>query len=131
LAPASSALRDKILAADDIKEELVTIPEWGVTVKVRGFTGQQRAEYIVGNMNLAGTGLDPVRGTASLVIAAALDPETDEPVFGPADRDALMSKSGKALDTVGAVALRLSGMMPEAVEAAKKDSSAPPKPAHT
>jgi hypothetical protein len=114
-----STIREKILAAVDIQEQLVEVPEWGVTVKVRGMNGAERAAFIVSAGNDKG-GIDPVRGYPSLVISSAFDPETGEPVFTAADRDALMTKSGKAIDRVADVALVLSGLTPEAKAAAEK-----------
>ena len=113
------SIRETILAAVDVQTQEVTVPEWNVTVKVRGMTGAERAKFINDAGNDKG-GIDPVRGYPSLVIQSAFDPATDEPIFTAADRDALMTKSGKAIDRVADVALVLSGLTPEAKDKAEK-----------
>jgi len=113
------SIREQILAAVDIQEQDVEVPEWGVTVKVRGMNGAERAKFIVDAINDKG-GIDPVRGYPTLVISSTFDPNTGEPVFTAADRDALMAKSGKAIDRVADVALVLSGLTPAAKDAAVK-----------
>jgi hypothetical protein len=126
----SSNLRNKILEASDIRRERVEIPEWGLTLEVRGLTGSQRAK-------LMRTGFD-ARGTADfeklypeLIIASAFDPDGGEPVFTEADRDALNGKSGAALERIAQAAMRLSGLSPEAVEQAEKNSAPTPSVAST
>jgi hypothetical protein len=116
-------LRDKILQATDIRRESVHVPEWDTTVEVRGLSGSQRAK-------LMKTGFD-ARGTADfeklypeLIISSTFDPETGTPVFTEADRDALNGKSGSALERIAQTAMRLSGLAPDAVEQAEKNSVA-------
>lgn len=113
------SIRDTILAASDIKDELVEVPEWGVTVKVRGMSGAERATWLATAGNDKG-GIDPARGYPALIVLCTSDPATGEPVFTAADRDALMLKSGEALDRVALAAMRLSGLTSGAVEAAAK-----------
>jgi hypothetical protein len=117
------SLRDQILAADDITSESVEIPEWKVTVEVRGMTGGDRAA-------LMDEALDPETGNVDLqkiypdaVILTAYDPTTSERVFGPEDRADLMAKSGVAIDRLASVAMRLSGFDGDAVDKAGKGSS--------
>lgn len=113
-------LRDKILNANDIKSEKVTVEEWGVEVEVRGMTGEARAEIMEqavdkeGNMNFK-------KLFPTIIIASTYDPETGAKVFEPADLDMLNSKSGGALDKVSKVAMKLSGLDEEAVKKAEKN----------
>ncbi len=37
--------RDEIFQADDIKTEIVNVPEWGGDVKVKGLSGKERDSF--------------------------------------------------------------------------------------
>jgi len=111
-------LRDKILAAKDIQDEVVDVPEWGVKLLVRGLTGRQRARLLQNAVDANGN-VDLERIYPELVIYSVYDPETGEQVFKPADRDALADKSGAALERIAQVAMRLSGLSANAVKEAK------------
>lgn len=111
------SLRDKIIAADDIPSEMVEVPEWGVTIEVRGMNGSDRARIIetaaaadgqigVGNMY------------AETVLASCYDPETGERIFNADDLGVLMTKSASAIDRLATVGMRLSGMNAEAQDEA-------------
>jgi hypothetical protein len=113
------SLRDKILAADDIQSEAVEVPEWGVTLEVRGMNGADRSRILeaasasddgkisIGNMYV------------ETVIASTYDPETGLRVFSENDRDALMGKSASAIDRLATVGMRLSAMDGKATDTAK------------
>ena len=101
-------IRQQILNASDIRSEQVEIPEWGVTVEVRGFTlGERLAFYerVAPDGNINKTYFWP-----ELVISCTYDPETGSPVFDAADRDTLQTKSPVAVDRIVDVARRLSGI---------------------
>lgn len=119
------SLRDQILAKNDIPSESVEVPEWGLTVEVRGMTGSDRAAILEAAMTPDG-GVNLQAFYPEVVIACTHDPETGERVFGPEDRDALMSKSGKALDRLATAGLRLSGMTEDEQKALGKDSPSTP-----
>lgn len=125
-----SKIREQILGAKDIRSETVAIPEWGVTVEVRGLTGTQRARLMKNGFDARGT-VDFERLYPELIIASVFDPETGEPVFGEADREALNAKSGAALEQVAQSAMRISGLSPDAGAQAEKNSSATPSDAST
>ena len=123
--PTPLSIRDRILAADDIPTELVEVPEWGVTVRVRGLTGSERdayeAEaYVMGQMP------DGKRDVAASmrdfrsrrVVRGVTDPETGERVFSDMDAPLLGRKAAIVVDRIDDVVARLSGMDPEAVRAA-------------
>ena len=114
------SLRDKILEIKDIQEEEVSIPEWGCRVLVRGLTGRQRAIFLQNGIDSKGK-LDMQKAYPDLVILSARDPETGEPIFGAGDADAVIEKSGAALERIAQVAMRLSGLGPNAVEEAAKN----------
>lgn len=118
------SLRDQILAVKDIATESVKVPEWGLTVEVRGMTAAERTRI----MNLAmkdGGDLDLQMVYPEIVIATAFDPETGMQVFDPSDRDALLGKAATAVDRIALAGMRLSGFTKEAADEAGKDSSEP------
>lgn len=112
-----STLRDQIFAADDLDRETVEVPEWGVTLEVRTPDGATRAKIakIVGadepNVELV---------YPALLIPTLFDPDTGEQIFTVDDADAVNAKSGLVLERLSEVALRVSGVTQEALEAAKK-----------
>lgn len=103
------SLRDKILASSDIQSELVDIPEWGVTVEVRGLTASARAALMQsaaddgGRVNLASV-------YPTMVIGCTYDPDTGDKVFTDGDFAALGEKSGLAVERIASAAMSLSGM---------------------
>lgn len=119
------SLRDRILSASDLTSELVDIPEWDVTVEVRGMSAADRTALMdkaaEANGNVNTSLLFP-----SLVISCTFDPETGERVFDEADRAALGEKNGLAVERVVQTAMRLSGMSIEAKDAAGNVSSVSP-----
>jgi len=131
-----SALRNKILGANDIKKEIVTIADWGVDVEIRGMTGTQRAEVVtaatVREKNDDGeisVFQDQALLYPLLIIASVFDPETGEKVFGDADRDAIGGKSAGVLEDVALVCCRLSGITPGEIKAIRKNSETTPSDA--
>lgn len=116
----AKSLREKILAAKDIRSERVHVPEWGVEVEVRSMTGQQRAAVLKGGSGEDGE-IDLERLYPILLIETTYDPESGDRVFSPADRDALNAKNSGALERIAKVAMRLSGIDPGAEDAAKND----------
>lgn len=120
-----SKLSDIIIAADDIESETVEVPQWGVTVVVKSMTAGDRAKLLSGAINNGGQ-LDFEEVLPDVVILCTYDPETGERVFGPQHREAVMGKSAAAVETVATVAMRLSGLNDDAVDAAGKDSSETP-----
>ena len=105
------SLRDTIIEADDIAEQTVDVPEWGVKILLRAMDGKQHARYV-----------DTADGSSAyrysdILIASAYDPETLEPVFDPADRDVLMTKHGGVLMRLSLIVIsELGGSVEEAVE---------------
>lgn len=114
-------LRNRILSASDLTTETVEIPEWDVTVSVKTMTGGERARI----MQLAadaGGRIDFEKVYPDIVIGCTYDPQTGERVFDWNDREALMLKSGAAIDRIAQVGLRLSGFTEAAAKDLGKDS---------
>jgi hypothetical protein len=114
-------LKDKILAAADIPEEIVNVPEWGVDVLVRGLDGKTRTRLIASAVDNSGQ-VDISRVYPDLLVLSLYDPETREQVFTLDEVDLLLAKSGSALDRIVTTALNASGLNATAVDEAGKDS---------
>ena len=113
-----SDLRAAIFGADDLPSETIFVPEWDVTLEVRGMNGTERGRAI--NRCLRPNGrVDMVKLYADLMVACVRDPETHELVFDPADVDEIGEKSGKAIENVAGLAARLSGISEDTEEDAK------------
>jgi len=103
--------KKRILSADDLGKETLSIPEWGGDVIVRGLTGEEREEYEnMAAANKAGDKNATRHWRARLVAATVIDDDGND-VFGPADVQALSHKNAAILDRIVDVALRLSGLM--------------------
>ena len=119
-----STLREQIKEADDIKSEIVTVPEWGdVKIEMRTPTVGRRAELT--QEYVSDGEIDFERMFPALVVASAYDPETGELLFTIEDIDWLVNKSSAALERLGRVASTLAGLREgdAAVEAGKDVSS--------
>lgn len=104
-----SSLREKVLNAQDVRRENVTVPEWdGAEFEVRGL-GMRTYNQLCASCNDAAGELVADRFYPALIIATTHDPESGGKVFTEGDRDMLADKSGKALTRIVDVALRLCG----------------------
>ncbi len=118
--------RERILNANDIQSEMVSVPEWDTELKIVGMTGEERARWLQAAMETSKDGtvktnLEKIY--PDLLITCARDPETGEKVFEVSDRDALNQKSGAILERIAQIAVKISGLNPDAMEIAKKNSS--------
>ena len=115
---------EEILAADDLAEEVVDVPEWDGSVLVRELTGTVRDWYqkslIEFGMLKPGEEIEmKVRLENASVRLCALsiwDKAAGKPMFGLEKVVQLGEKSGKALDRVYPVAQRLSALSDEDVK---------------
>jgi hypothetical protein len=111
--------RDDILAIHDEAFEIVDVPEWGGSVRVRGLTGAERDTFEASMFarNKSGTldmNMNNLR--AKLVMLSVVDHD-EKPIFRRTDIDALGAKSAKALDRIYDVAQKLSGLRKEDIDA--------------
>ena len=108
-----TSLRDSILNADDLGEEIIDVPEWvdkdgnPAKVLVQGMDGVQRSKI----QKLASSQADTAN--AKILVLVARDPDTRELIFDKADVDAVSHKSGKAVEDVVLAAIRMSGASPD------------------
>lgn len=116
------SIRDSILTTVDIQSKLVEVPEWGVTLEVRGMTAGDRMALTELAMGEGGT----VRLSVLypwLVVSSTFDPETGERVFSDEDVEAVKTKAGSAVERLATAAMELSGMTEAARNALGEDSS--------
>ena len=115
--------KEQILSAQDFKTEEVEVPEWDGKVRVKSLTAKERDRFEAGMIEGRGkdrkTNLENLR--ARLVAKTVVD-EQGNLLFSEKDVDALGEKNAAAIDTVFAVAQRLSKLRPEDVEELTKNS---------
>ena len=116
------SIRDKILAADDVRTEDVEVPEWGLTLRLRGMTGSERDQFEQSLMVERGGRriMDTANIRAKAVAKCAVD-EDGQRVFSDADANELGGKSAAVLERLYDVAARLSGLREEDVAAREVD----------
>jgi hypothetical protein len=119
------SLRDQILAMQDLPTEEIFVPEWNLTVTVRGLSGKGRDEYFSSMAVIRGgqvVGQD-TRNTSAKLVSQCLIGEDGEPMFGPEHVDLLGAKSAAALGRIFEVAARLSGLEEGDVKDLEKKSA--------
>lgn len=120
-------LREKILAAADIPSQTVEIPEWNVTLLVKGMSAGDRITLMQNAFDQKTQQVNMAAVYPDVVVSCVYDPETGEPVFTDADKAAILSKASAAVEKIADVGLRLSGIGKDSDDAAGKDSSSTPK----
>lgn len=98
-----SQILDKILSSQ-LKRATIHVPQWDVEIGLRELTAAESLKF--GETSK----ISLMRAMAEMVISCAFDPQTDKPLFEPAHRDVLETKSGAALKTIAEKITELSGM---------------------
>lgn len=121
--------KEAIFGADDRRYELVEVPEWGGTVRLRSLTGEERDRYEAGTFKQVGNkqvrDLRNIR--ARLVVLSVVD-EQGAPMFDQNDVAALSRRSAAALDRLFEAACRLSGLSEDDVADLEGNSDGPSGP---
>lgn len=89
-----------------LETEEIEIPEWGGTVLVRAFTGED-ADIIA--RVTQGKNYSRSKVLATLVQRGVVDPETGNRIFGTQDLDFLAKQPMKLLNRITTVLTRLNG----------------------
>jgi len=119
--------REQILAATQLPEETVAVPEWGGSVIVRGLTGAQRDHYESTLLIQRGTSREfNLRNARAKLVAMVCVDEAGKKLFTGADVEALGQLSAAALNRVWDAGRRLSGLGDEDVEELVKNSESDP-----
>jgi hypothetical protein len=99
--------KDSILNSNDIPNDVVEVPQWGGSVKVRGMTAGERDRF---EDMIRTKGLGALRATLA---GMCIIDEDGKRLFTDIEVNKLADKSAEALDLVVEVASRLSGLTPE------------------
>jgi hypothetical protein len=123
-APIPATLQEKRgkIFATKVKEEKVTMDEWGFDVIIKGLTGGQRAKFLqltAGQQGVTAVPMDKVY--TELVIMCTYDPDTGMPMFKTSDKDAILAQPGHILDKIVMKAMELSGLTNESVANLRKN----------
>jgi hypothetical protein len=111
--------RDAILSSDDLKKEVVSVPEWGGEVVIATMTGVARDAWEQSLLsNKKTVSLENIR--ARLVSATAID-ERGNLLFSDKDVEALGKKSASALDRCVKVAQKLNRLTENELEDLSKN----------
>jgi len=111
--------REDILSKTKLRQEPVTVEEWGGDIIVSEMTGDARDEWeqILRKKDKSG---NVVSARAKLIVFTVVD-EKGVRLFTEADIPAIGKLSSEALEKICLVALRLNGLSAEAVDEAKKN----------
>ena len=109
--------RDDILQAEDIKTELVPVPEWGGDVYVKGMNGAERDKFEGSLVILRGKDkqMNMTNIRAKLASMTICD-DKGKRLFNENDVQALSQKSAAALQRVFVIAQKLSGISDDDIE---------------
>jgi hypothetical protein len=120
----SKETKAAILGAAHLKTESVDVPEWGdgVTLRVSEMSGLARDAFYA---KKEGGKVSISQSQADLLLATVVD-ESGALVLDESDVAALQAQGSAVLDRIVAVAVRINGMQPAAVEDAVKNSEAAP-----
>lgn len=129
-------LRDHILTATRLPEELVHVAEWDKPdeecwILVRSLTARERADFLRRILvQQPGQRAQPTGGAPAInwekyfvdvVLMTARDPEDGELLFEPTHRDALLALPARPVEQLASVARRISGLE----DAASSDAQFP------
>lgn len=115
--------REEILGVQDIATEVLEVPEWGGTVKVRGLTGAERDRYENDSLDQKGKNMKVnLTNARARLVALSLVDDDGKLLFTEQDVRALGRKSAAALDRIFSVAQRLSGLTQEDMDELTKNS---------
>lgn len=125
-----SAIRDLILAADDLPIEAVPVPEWPKvgTVHVRTLSAIEYDDFEDETINRRKESGESfiTNYRARLAALCVVDPVTRARAFTDEDAAALGKKSVRAMNRIVAAAQRLNGVNEKELEAIAKNSESTP-----
>lgn len=110
--------REAVLGSNDLKKELVKVPEWGGEIYISMMTGESRDAWEQGLVSGKGNNLANIR--AKLFAFTAVG-EDGKRLFTSDDIEALGNKSGAALDRCVKVAQKLNRLTEDDLEDLSKN----------
>jgi hypothetical protein len=119
--------RAAILAANDVKTETVTIPEWGGDVLVKVMTGRERDSWEASIVESKGKTVEVNRDNArAKLVARCLVDETGARLFTDSEALLLGNKSASALDRAYEVAVKINRIGAKDLDELTKNSDSAP-----
>jgi hypothetical protein len=118
------SIRDKIIKADDLGSEIVSIPEWDVKIEVRAKTVSEQYDLIERCRKPDGE-INSELLAVETVLTTSYDPDTGTKVFDPADRDMLRGKNSSAFQILLAAANTAAGLDTQETVVADLDETPP------
>lgn len=107
-----------ILAADDLKKELVKVPEWGGSVYIRAMTGEERDAFEV---SFAGDKKEFKNSFRARLAASCICDEGGALLFTESDISELAKKSAAALDRICARCTKINAITKDDIEDLEKN----------
>lgn len=131
-APVAYLSKTDILGADDLAYEDVDCPEWGGTVRVRAMSGTDRNAYQAAcQVTRNGVSVFDYTNISAKMCRYGIVDADGALMFTPQEIAALGRKSSAALERVGKVISRLSGLSDDSADEAGKDSEPTPSDGST
>lgn len=112
--------KEQIFKSNDLKIEVVDVPEWGGQIRLKGLSGIKRAEIEKYQASKGGDP-DPASLRARMLIFSIVD-EKDKQVFELSDGQTLMEKSAAVTEWLFEKAMKLSGIGGYNIEKIAKNS---------
>lgn len=104
-----ASIREKVLGCNDLGSEVLEVPEWGVTFKVKGLSRGALQALLKSCTDEKGV-VDNDKFVPTLLVATLCDPLNDQPAFQKEDLEALDGKAVKPLMMAYHVATRVCGL---------------------
>lgn len=112
----------EIFAAQDIKREVLNVPEWGGDVELIQLSGNGRAKIMETYQTFKDAGsVAQTNALQDAMLLACIADDKGQPIFATDDLPLLREKNGVVLETVVKAALKLNGMGEQAEAAAEKN----------
>ena len=113
----------EIAATNDRPAETVNVPEWDVSITLRGLTAgdKQRYEDSLVPFDASGKATINTRDGMARLLVLSIVGDDGAPVFTDADITAFSERSGAVIARLAKVAQRLSGLGGDEFVAAKND----------
>lgn len=109
--------REAILAVQDTPVEVIDVPEWGGSVRVKTLSGAERDQFESAIVQRNGRNVKQnLLNIRARLVAAALVDENGAALFSFDDVEALGRKSARALDRIFGKAQEMAGMREQDVE---------------
>jgi hypothetical protein len=116
-------LAEEILNMDDSESEIVVVPQWkNKKILCKNMTGAERARLAKLVTFDANGVMDNESTSADVVMAGSYDPDNpNEKIFSGSQREFLLNKNSAALELLGGVINRLSGISRDSQKKAEKN----------